>query len=278
MVLTVSRCSPRVTPRWSRRVSRPGKRNISLTNSLTGSAALVTGGTSGIGRATALALAQRGAHVVLFGVTQGAAKRWWRRSARRAGPLASSRPNSGVGTSTSWSTTQRFPLRPGPRGHRGRLDTVFNLNVKAPFFLVADPVPKMAKRRHGVIVNVSTMVAEFGIPRIAPYVSSKAALALLTKAWRPSTGPPGSGSTPSALAAPGWADPQRSVPLPEWRNVAPADREPYRPPNLGRLAGQFTATWPWPAVRRTGSLSSSRCMTWRWPARRWATWPARPHT
>jgi NAD(P)-dependent dehydrogenase (short-subunit alcohol dehydrogenase family) len=194
MVLTVSRSSARVTPRWSRRVLRPGKRNISLTNSLTGSAALVTPGTSGIGRAIALALAQRGAHVVLSGVTQGAAKRWWRRSARRAGPLASSRPNSGAGTSTSWSTTQGYsPFGPAHEATEEDFDTVFNLNVKAPFFLVADPVPKMAKRRHGVIVNVSTMVAEFGIPRIAPYVSSKAALVLLTKAWRPSTGPPGSG-------------------------------------------------------------------------------------
>ena len=38
-----------------------------MTNDLTGSTALVTGGNSGIGRATAVALAQLGAHVVVSG-------------------------------------------------------------------------------------------------------------------------------------------------------------------------------------------------------------------
>src|SRR6266481_2340090 len=38
-----------------------------MTNDLTGSTALITGGTSGIGRAAALSLARLGAHVVLSG-------------------------------------------------------------------------------------------------------------------------------------------------------------------------------------------------------------------
>jgi NAD(P)-dependent dehydrogenase (short-subunit alcohol dehydrogenase family) len=135
-----------------------------------------------------------------------------------------------------------FPFGPAHEATEEDFDTVFNLNVKAPFFLVADPVPKMAKRRHGVIVNVSTMVAEFGIPRIAPYVSSKAALVLLTKAWRPSTGPPGSGSTPSALAAPGWADPQRSVPLPSGVTWHPLIGNP--------IVRRTWAAWPASSRRR----------------------------
>ncbi len=42
--------------------------------------------------------------------------------------------------------------------------------------------------------------------------------------------------------------------------------------------GCSPTAWPWPDERRTGSLSSSRCMTWRSAARRRATWSARPDT
>ena len=40
---------------------------------------------------------------------------------------------------------------------------MFAVNVKAPFFLVAELAPAMAKRGHGAIINVTTMVAEFGM-------------------------------------------------------------------------------------------------------------------
>jgi NAD(P)-dependent dehydrogenase (short-subunit alcohol dehydrogenase family) len=62
-------------------------------------------------------------------------------------------------------------------------DACFAVNVKAPFSLVAALVPAMAKRGHGAIVNVSTMVASFGTAGSAVYASSKAALNLLTKSW-----------------------------------------------------------------------------------------------
>ena len=52
-----------------------------------------------------------------------------------------------------------------------------------PFFLVAALAPAMAERGHGVIINVSTMVAEFGMAQMGLYGSSKAALVLLTKSW-----------------------------------------------------------------------------------------------
>jgi NAD(P)-dependent dehydrogenase (short-subunit alcohol dehydrogenase family) len=60
-----------------------------------------------------------------------------------------------------------------------------------PFFLVAELAPKMAARGHGVIINVSTMVAEFGMAQMALYGSSKAALVLLTKSWAAEYGPAG---------------------------------------------------------------------------------------
>src|SRR4029077_978706 len=41
------------------------------------------------------------------------------------------------------------------------------------------------------IVNVSTMVADFGMPGLSLYGSSKAAINLLTKAWAAEYGPSG---------------------------------------------------------------------------------------
>src|SRR5437867_10967874 len=49
----------------------------------------------------------------------------------------------------------------------------------------------MAKRGKGAIVNVSTMVADYGAPGMSLYGSSKAAINLLTKAWTAEYGPSG---------------------------------------------------------------------------------------
>ncbi len=70
-------------------------------------------------------------------------------------------------------------------------DQVYSLNVKAPFFLVAALAPQMAKRGKGAIVNLSTMVADYGAPGMSLYGSTKAAINLLTKAWTAEYGPSG---------------------------------------------------------------------------------------
>ncbi|HEY2988496.1 MAG TPA: SDR family oxidoreductase, partial [Candidatus Binatia bacterium] len=46
-------------------------------------------------------------------------------------------------------------------------------------------------RGKGAIVNVSTMVADYGAPGMSLYGSSKAAINLLTKAWAAEYGPSG---------------------------------------------------------------------------------------
>ena len=49
----------------------------------------------------------------------------------------------------------------------------------------------MAQRGKGAIVNVSTMVAHYGMAGMSLYGSSKAAINLLTKAWAAEYGPKG---------------------------------------------------------------------------------------
>ncbi len=164
---------------------------------------LVTGGTSGIGEATARAYAAAGADVVITGrddqrgrqivdslVNDGARARFVRADLGRlqdvqrlAGELEHVDVlvnNAGV-----------FPFAATHEVDGALFDATFALNVRAPFFLTGAFAPRMAADGGGAIVNISTMVASFGAPGMALYGSSKAALELLTKAWAAEYGPQG---------------------------------------------------------------------------------------
>ena len=170
------------------------------TQHLTGKTALVTGGNSGIGRATACQLAALGAHVVISG----------RDAARGTDVVKAIRTVGGsadfVGIDLKDEHTARdlarqatelggghvdvlvnnagvFPFGPTHETTEAEFDLVYDLNVKVPFFLVAQLAPGMVSRGDGAIINITTMVAEFGAPQMALYGSSKAALVLLTKSW-----------------------------------------------------------------------------------------------
>ena len=178
------------------------------TQELDGQTALVTGATSGIGRAAALALAARGARVLAAGRdegrggqivkdirAEGGAADFLRAdlhdaaSAAQLARLASEAAggtvdilvnNAGIGAA---APTQGFP--------EDVYDAVMATNLKAPFFLVAEIAPAMAERGKGVIVNVTTMAAQFGMAGMAVYGASKAGLNLLTKSWAAEFGPRG---------------------------------------------------------------------------------------
>jgi NAD(P)-dependent dehydrogenase (short-subunit alcohol dehydrogenase family) len=179
-----------------------------MTNSLTGRTALVTGGNSGIGRAVALALAERGAQVILSGRDAGRGEQAVAEIRALGGAADFVKADLGDEASARQLARQAtelggghvdilvnnagvYPFGPTHEATGDDFDKVFNLNVKVPFFLVSELAPKMAERGHGAIVNVSTMVAEFGMAQMALYGSSKAALVLLTKSWAAEYGPSG---------------------------------------------------------------------------------------
>lgn len=175
---------------------------------MTTTTALVTGSTSGIGRATAELLAARGVHVVVSGrnAERGAAVvdgiraaggtadfvAADLRDAPSARALADEALRIGGGrVDVLINSAGIFPFGSTADTTAEGFDEVFDINVKAPYFLVAALAPGMAERGTGSIVNVTTMVAEFGAAGMGLYGSTKAALVLLTKSWAAEFGPAG---------------------------------------------------------------------------------------
>ena len=72
-----------------------------------------------------------------------------------------------------------------------QFDRVFSINLKAPYFLVAELALPMASRGKGAIGNLSTMAADYGAAGMSLYGSSKAAIHLMTKTWTAEYGPKG---------------------------------------------------------------------------------------
>jgi NAD(P)-dependent dehydrogenase (short-subunit alcohol dehydrogenase family) len=167
---------------------------ITQTN-LEGQRALVTGATSGIGRAVALQLARDGAEVLVHGrdAVRGAATveeitasggkasfvaadlgdiedvQWLASEVRDVDILIN---NAGIAL---FVPTAEFDV--------AAFDRMFASNVRAPFFLVARLAPGMAARGHGSIVSMSSMVGGVGLVGGAAYGATKASLEAMTRAW-----------------------------------------------------------------------------------------------
>jgi len=173
--------------------------------------AIVTGAAHGQGRATALALARAGAHVVAIDVAR---------------PLAY--PSYGMGTSDDLRSLQAEIERLGVRcltfaadvrddaaisaavGEAAaafeRIDVLFNnagicayglahelteaewdamldINLKGAWIVARRVIPHMIRRASGVIINNSSVAGLRGMNRLSHYAASKWGLVGLTKSW-----------------------------------------------------------------------------------------------
>ena len=70
-------------------------------------------------------------------------------------------------------------------------DQIFNINVRGAFLLTRATLPGMISRRHGSIVNISSMWGQAGASCEVAYSASKAALIGMTKALAKEVGPSG---------------------------------------------------------------------------------------
>ena len=163
-----------------------------------GKVALVTGGGSGIGRATALAFARHGAQVVIGD-----------RDVQRGEETVSMIRDAG-GTASFRGTdvlvaTQVEALVDHAIAEYGRLEVAFNnagtegdvrplveqteanydavmdINVKGVWLSMKYEIPRMLEQGGGAIVNCSSVAGVIGFPGIGIYAASKHAVIGLTK-------------------------------------------------------------------------------------------------
>jgi NAD(P)-dependent dehydrogenase (short-subunit alcohol dehydrogenase family) len=171
--------------------------------------ALVTGSTNGIGRATAIALAKEGYFVIVSGRNAERGKQVVKTITTDGGKaifVASDLSDKASADKLAKEALAAAPdgkidvlvnnagrglFKPTAETTEEEFHETISLNAKVPFFLVAALAPLMAERGDGAIINISTMVSQFGMLNMPVYGASKAALNLLTKSWAAEFGPKG---------------------------------------------------------------------------------------
>ena len=162
--------------------------------------ALITGGTAGIGLACARLFAREGATVAITGrdAARGAAAaagigsgvRFLRADLADVESVRALARHAGV-VDILVNNAASFPSALTLDQQLDSFETTFDTNVRGAYFLAAGLVPGMLDRRHGSIINVTTMVASKGVPGAGAYSASKAALESLTRTWAAEFGPSG---------------------------------------------------------------------------------------
>lgn len=165
--------------------------------------ALVTGATSGLGRAIATALARDGFEVIVHGrdadrgaqavddiERAGGAARF--AAADLSDPAGVERLATAAGEVDVLVNNAGFSwFGPTAELTTGTFDALFASNVRAPYFLVAAVAPAMAARGSGSIINISSMAGRIGLAAGAAYGATKGALESLTRAWAAEFSPNG---------------------------------------------------------------------------------------
>ena len=163
-------------------------------NSWQGKVVIVTGGSSGIGAATAQELAAQGANVVITG-----------RDGKKLAGISDGNPAVEAVRADSADPASGRRIVDATLGRWGRLDLVVNnagagkplpidaydsdtlshmcaVNIVAPSLLIKEALPAL-RETMGAVVNVGTAVSQNAAPELAHYAATKAALEHLTRSW-----------------------------------------------------------------------------------------------
>lgn len=199
---------------------------------LTPDTIIITGGSRGLGRAMALALARHGATLALTGAIDSTALHTTAEECRAAGaaavlplaidvtdpaacqtgvkriektlgPIGVLVNNAGLGmraVSETYNTTPHPFWQTDPKAWRDIIDT----NVNGAFNMARATVPAMIGRGHGQVINISTSDQTMVRKGYAPYGPSKAALEAASRIWAADLD--GTGVTVNVLLPGGAAD------------------------------------------------------------------------
>ncbi len=160
---------------------------------IAGSTALVTGASSGIGRAVAIGLAESGAQVVGLGRDRRAL-----RSLATANGVTVRHVNFESAGELQRFVEQSLPELPpidilvncagsgryGPLAEHSAedIDRLLDVNVRAPIALTRAVLPGLRQRGCGRVVNVASIAGRLGVPNETVYSASKGALAVFSRA------------------------------------------------------------------------------------------------
>lgn len=195
---------------------------MAMTN-FAGSVAVITGGASGIGFATAGALRERGAHVVLADINaEGAQKAQERLRQEHAGAqgevlaIAVDVTEAGQVQELMRRTEEAFGRidlvvtcagvgRGGPIDtfSSGEMQTLLNINFMGTYNCVVSALPAMRRQGAGYFVFLSSVAGKLGTPMLSGYCASKWAVRGFSAALRAELSGSGIGIT---TVYPAWVD------------------------------------------------------------------------
>jgi NAD(P)-dependent dehydrogenase (short-subunit alcohol dehydrogenase family) len=169
-----------------------------MAGTMTGKVALVTGGSSGIGRATCVRFAQEGAAVVVA-ARRAAEGEQTAQLVREAGGETLfvrtdvARPADVQALVTAClaryghldyacnNAGTEGPVGPLAECSEAEWDAIMGTNLKGTWLCMKAELPPMRAQGGGAIVNVASVAGLIGFPRLGPYVATKHAIVGLTK-------------------------------------------------------------------------------------------------